>query len=60
METSQYMGYTNTNSIPQKVKATGHLYNMINTKYREKAPKIVQTRSRGREEKYKKILGLIV
>ena len=27
------MGYKNTNRIPEKVKATGHGYNMINPKY---------------------------
>ena len=36
------MGYTNTNRIPEKVKATGHGHNMINPKYRDKASKIVQ------------------
>ena len=36
IEASLHRGYTNTNRISQKVKATGHGYYMINPKYREK------------------------
>ena len=60
IETSEYLGYTNTNRIPQKVKATGHGYNMINPKYREKEVKIVQAYWGEGKRKYKNILGLIV
>ena len=48
------MGYTNTNRIPEKVKETGHGYNMIKPKHRDKASKIVQAYWGERKRKYKK------